>query len=180
MSSLLEPILPRHLLTEKFPTTVEDTDVSSLKCPICLEICQDAVIENKCGHTFCKKCLNSLFNGQNETRCPQTRETITLDQVTPNRAVRDLILQLKVYCVLKCSWKGHYCDLEKHLMRECPYVKFKCLNPECTFVQKRKDAEKHVKTCEFRPARCNLCNGYFIAGKLKVLNSFISLYLLGT
>jgi hypothetical protein len=30
MSNLLEPILPRHLLVEKFPPMVEENDITSL------------------------------------------------------------------------------------------------------------------------------------------------------
>ena len=92
MSLELEPILPRHLMGEKFPEPVSEEDTMSLKCPICLEVCMDAVIENKCGHTFCKKCLNKVFDGKSETKCTQSREIITIDQVAPNRAVRELVL----------------------------------------------------------------------------------------
>jgi RING-type zinc-finger len=168
MSLEIEPILPRHLLVEKFPDPVNEKDIESLKCPICLEVCAEAVIENKCGHTFCKKCLYRLFGDKNETKCTLSRENITLDQVVPNRAVREMIQQIKVLCVLKCDWKGPFGELEKHLVKECPYVKFKCLNHGCSFISKRKEAEKHAKDCDFRAARCKLCGGYFIANCLGV------------
>ena len=61
-------------------------------------------------------------------------------------------------------------DLEKHLMRNCPYVKFKCLNADCNYIGKRKDAEDHTKECEYRPVRCHQCNGYFVQHKLNVIN----------
>jgi len=171
MTKLFDPILPKQFF-RGFPEIVEDINIQSIQCPICYDVCTDAVIENACGHTFCSKCLEQLFKTSKDgiIKCPQTRTTFTKDQTGPNRALRDLISQLKVACVQKykgCLWQGSYFQLEKHLKNECRKVRLKCLNTECNFLKKRRFAENHISQCEFRLIACHMCNQKFTAKNFK-------------
>ena len=171
MENLLQPIIPKSLF-ERFPHIVEDTNVQSIQCPICLDVCIDAVIENACGHTFCEKCIDQLFkNSRNGIiKCPHTRQPIKKEQVGPNRALRDLISQIRVECVLKnkkCTWQGPYNQLEKHLRTECRKIKVKCPNAGCNLVQKRRLAEYHLKKCDYQSVHCEMCKGKFLKNTLE-------------
>jgi len=184
MTKLFEPVLPKEFF-QSFPQIIEEISIPSIQCPICLDICIDAVIENACGHTFCSKCLNQLFkNNNNEPiKCPQTRTPFTKDQIGPNRALRDLISQLKVACVLKhkgCNWQGSYAQLEQHLKNECRKVKLRCLNSGCNFMKKRRLVESHISQCEFQSRDCSMCNKSFLAKNLKVKYILQRVQFLGT
>jgi len=165
MENLLEPRVPNQLF-ERFPGIVEEINVQSIQCPICLDVCADAVIENVCGHTFCERCVTQLFKNSRDglIKCPQTRQPVKKDQIGPNRALRDLILQLKVECPLKnkkCPWQGPFNQIEKHLKTECRKIKVKCLHSGCNLVQKRRLAEYHVKRCHFQLIDCQMCKYKF-------------------
>jgi len=177
IDQLFEPLLPRHLM-EHFPQTAEDIDIEPLKCPICFETCLDAVIEDVCKHTFCKKCVEKLFkhSPDGSVECPLTRKPFTKNKIGPNRMLRDIVMKIKVHCVLKdkgCNWKGQYAELENHLKMECPKVMVKCQSFGCEFMCKRSAFEKHVNQCEFSPKQCKFCNTYFIANMLAVMSKLI-------
>ena len=62
--------------TFHFPTkTMATSDFASkiFECPVCLDIFNDPVILNGCGHSLCKPCLEKLQNsGQwHKLVCPQ-------------------------------------------------------------------------------------------------------------
>ena len=178
MENLVQPIIPKSLF-ERFPHIVEDTNVQSIQCPICLDVCIDAVIENTCGHTFCEKCIEQLFKNSRSgiIKCPHTRQPIKKEQVGPNRAVRDLISQIKVECVLKsknCPWQGPYIQLEKHLRTECRKIKAKCPNAGCNLVQKRRLAEYHLKRCSYQLVSCEMCKIKFPKNTLGVSFAYIT------
>lgn len=172
MERPFEPILPRHLL-EHFPPVVENTVEDAIKCPVCYEVCVDAIIESACNHTFCKKCIEKLFKQSQDCtiKCPQTRNTISNKQIGPNRAIREMIQKIKVKCVFhgkNCEWTGFYVDLENHLKTECACVKVRCTMLGCDYVGKRSSSERHLKTCEYQPKQCKYCNTYFVSSMLAV------------
>lgn len=173
MNATFEPLIPRDLL-EKFPVPAETLDNEGLKCPVCREVCLDAVIESACNHTFCKRCIEKSFQeskGAN-IKCPQNPKTaISKNQIGPNRAIRDIILKIKVYCILKdqgCTWTGPYLNLDNHLTKECPAVQLQCQNFGCEVTTKRSAFNKHQEKCGYRPKQCKFCNSYFVANKLAV------------
>jgi len=170
MERSFEPILPRHLL-EHFPPLVETAIEDAIKCPVCYEVCVDAIIESACNHTFCKKCVEKLFKQSDDCtfKCPQTRNNVTRSQTGPNRAIREMIHKIKVKCVFiekGCEWSGCYVDLESHLKNDCSHVKVRCTMLGCDFVGKRSSSERHLKHCEYRPKQCKYCNSYFVASML--------------
>ena len=60
-----------------------------LECPICCEVCQEAVAI-RCGHTFCKKCAISSLQLKNE--CPVCKmPRVHSGETHPNWMLRDII-----------------------------------------------------------------------------------------
>jgi len=59
-------------------------DLSSSECPICIDVCQNAVV-TKCGHVFCRGCLHTFLtsDGDRGTKpCPECRQGITEAELT--------------------------------------------------------------------------------------------------
>ncbi|CAD7938986.1 unnamed protein product [Amoebophrya sp. A120] len=55
-----------------------------------------------------------------------------------------------------CTWTGEYGDLLAHHLRVCPFHFVKC--PEgCGAQIRRKDVEKHLKSCESCLVSCEIC-----------------------
>ncbi|XP_067852196.1 E3 ubiquitin-protein ligase SH3RF1-like [Heptranchias perlo] len=48
-----------------------------LECPVCLERLDAAAKVLPCQHTFCKPCLQRIFNARKELRCPECRTPVT-------------------------------------------------------------------------------------------------------
>ena len=173
MSQALALHFPEGFFSQ-FPSLSDPgVDIESLKCAICLQICRDPVIESACGHTFCKNCLQNLFKTSklSGAKCPHSRSPISDDQVGPNRAVQDLITNLKVNCYLRdrgCKWQGFYRDVENHTKKECVYAQMKCLNQGCSFLGDQILAKTHASECDFRVIKCKQCDKDFIWKTIRV------------
>uniref|UniRef100_UPI00398E446F E3 ubiquitin-protein ligase SH3RF1-like isoform X2 n=1 Tax=Pristiophorus japonicus TaxID=55135 RepID=UPI00398E446F len=48
-----------------------------LECPVCFERLDAAAKVLPCQHTFCKSCLQRIFNARKELRCPECRTPVT-------------------------------------------------------------------------------------------------------
>jgi SNF2 family DNA or RNA helicase len=57
---------------------LEEKDLSSQECPICCDVLQTPVLIQKCGHLFCKECIQNFLNNENdqEKNCPSCRGPI--------------------------------------------------------------------------------------------------------
>ena len=58
---------------------------SHLSCSICTEIIVEAFSVNKCGHTFCKVCIERWNRSMENERCPMCRSWIY--SIIPIKAV---------------------------------------------------------------------------------------------
>ncbi len=59
----------------------DDPLLKRLICPICLDVFNDAVHLDKCGHEFCNSCLESWLSKR--PSCPICRETAKIDDIRP-------------------------------------------------------------------------------------------------
>ena len=68
--------------------------VDSYSCPLCEGILLESVID-KCGHSFCKECMNTLL--KETSKCPFTNNELK-PPLSLNIIVNSVIEKQKVYC----------------------------------------------------------------------------------
>ena len=61
------------------------TPNSYLLCSLCNELFTDPVINVKCGHTFCRACLQNSATGYSSAKCPVDDSTCELSALVVNR-----------------------------------------------------------------------------------------------
>ncbi|KAI5626116.1 tripartite motif-containing protein 16-like [Silurus asotus] len=75
------------------------SDQDQFICPVCLELLKDPVT-TPCGHSFCKVCINSFWNKEDQKKvysCPQCRETFTPRPVLRrNNMLAEVVEKLKM------------------------------------------------------------------------------------
>ena len=99
--------------------------IEELRCPICLQIFNEPIMELPNQHIFCKKCLDKSNKGNMEGVCPICKEKIT-SSIQP-RFIISLLNNIEIKCSAdydeeKCDWKGNAIDYYKHL-KECKLFK---------------------------------------------------------
>lgn len=141
-----------------------------LKCPICLEISDDAVETVCCGNIFCSNCIKL------ESKCPLCRDSNF--RFTPNISLRRIIDNIQVECKNdNCSFKTTFKNMKEHY-KECDYNVCKFLshkneilnnfvsNNDRLSVKKNNngDISKLGNTgkyyCGKKVLNCRCCNGY--------------------
>ncbi|KAJ1769787.1 E3 ubiquitin-protein ligase rad18 [Coemansia sp. RSA 1843] len=60
-----------------------------LRCPICKEYFETAMVTSGCGHTFCSLCVRRCLT--QETKCPSCRVVLTESDLRPSRIVDSLM-----------------------------------------------------------------------------------------
>ncbi|KAJ2863029.1 E3 ubiquitin-protein ligase rad18 [Coemansia erecta] len=60
-----------------------------LRCPVCKEYFETAMVTSGCGHTFCSLCVRRCLT--QETKCPSCRAPLTEGDLRPNRLVDSLM-----------------------------------------------------------------------------------------
>ena len=77
------------------PTKFVD-EPQALLCPMCGKVFSEPVISIKCGHTFCRSCIQAMI--RDGARCPVDAQGCDSDQLVLNKAVMGQIDDLKIYC----------------------------------------------------------------------------------
>lgn len=67
-----------------------------LLCPVCKKVFIEPIISVKCGHTFCKRCIEKLVSAG--SRCPIDRQVCDSGQLVLNLAILGQLADLKIYC----------------------------------------------------------------------------------
>lgn len=144
---------------EEFVNAVED----ELLCAICQLTLKEPIL-TKCGHRFCRQCLDEHFkslerDGQRFT-CPSDRNFLMRNRdIFPDRATERKILSLLIKCPSEvCDWTGELRAKEDHLT-SCPFKVVLCTNENCHVTMTRYNLQDHVTTtCEWRILECTHCN----------------------
>jgi len=127
-------------------------------CPVCLAALRDPV-QTKCGHRFCRPCLDNSTRNLRFSRCPVDNIWFdTSKDVFVDTATRREVLSLTVRCAnyeTGCVWQGELRMLKNH-GDLCPESKVCCPNG-CTLQYKRRQLEGHLATCPQRLEPCTHC-----------------------
>jgi len=105
----------------------------SLSCPICLELCQDAVECTQCHNVYCNECSSSLA----ESRCAICRAK---SQFSVSFVARRLINTSPANCQ-HCNSAMAKGDLKDHLKR-CDKAPLEC--PLCSEKLKKEESLNHL------------------------------------
>ncbi|CAH3170510.1 unnamed protein product [Porites evermanni] len=143
---------------EEFVSEVDD----DLQCVICQLPLKEPVL-TRCGHRFCKGCLEEHLKRQeiqaHPYTCPSDREVLNREQdIFPDKPTERKILSYAIKCPSEgCHWKGELRNKETHL-ETCRFEIVTCVNENCRETMKKKDLNKHVtNTCEWRIRECEYC-----------------------
>ena len=137
----------------------------ALICPICQRIFHEPVISIKCGHTFCRRCIESMAHSGNS--CPIDNVTCDATQLVINRAVIGQIDDLFIYCCHGIISYDHGLIFEKdpngcpEILKlgqrdkhesGCGYATVVCPvgGEECGMLR-QKDLETHMSSCSRVP-----------------------------
>ncbi|XP_068751773.1 TNF receptor-associated factor 5-like isoform X2 [Montipora capricornis] len=116
-------------------------------CPIC-ECPMREPVQTKCGHRFCKECLEKSLKRKRE--CPIDRRPIDDHNPKTHQATCDFI---GVQCTNKdCKVAPLKKDLHKHVTSECPMRKVKCPHCKTSLVWRLK--QDHFDSCKKYPLTC--------------------------
>jgi len=101
-------------------------------CILCEGVYHNPVIV-KCGHVFCKSCVNMHL--EFSEKCPQCGKLIEKNRIQSIKFVIEIVDKQNIYCKNRnqgCEWIGKVPELEIHL-RKCAHDKFQngnCFSPE--------------------------------------------------
>ncbi|XP_078352421.1 TNF receptor-associated factor 4-like [Oculina patagonica] len=137
-------------------------------CPICHCPMREPV-QTKCGHRFCKHCLEQYMKEyvNLKSECPIDRCTLdepSAKNIYPDLAIQRTILDFVIKCPNEhngCKWTGELRSVETH-EPSCSFVGVKCTNEDCEATPLRKDLHNHVTNkCPKRKVECFHCKTFF-------------------
>jgi hypothetical protein len=165
----------------------------NLNCPICQCPFVQPVM-TKCDHIFCGDCLNTALRTSLTCpvdRGPLSSEAAALDFLrepvegvpdirllgglrrggsvmdVPN-AILNMVDELRVKCpnnAVGCNVETARCDIQRHVNKDCGYVKVPCPSEVCGLKVRRKDLESR---CLHEVITCDACETDMMEVDLKV------------
>eukprot|EP00929_Paragymnodinium_shiwhaense_P001309 TRINITY_DN101536_c0_g1_i1.p1 TRINITY_DN101536_c0_g1~~TRINITY_DN101536_c0_g1_i1.p1 ORF type:complete len:1217 (+),score=234.24 TRINITY_DN101536_c0_g1_i1:87-3737(+) len=154
------------------------------QCPICLDICEDAIETPCCYHLFCETCL--LNDAHRIDKCPICKSRLLRSQLRPNYPVRRLVAEMPCECrfqgcrkslrrlnrraheetcehqPVRCRWSTECKDLVRwqlaeHEAEECPHRRILCAEGCGEWVHFAGIQEHLTTSCKNRPCKCEYC-----------------------
>ncbi|XP_070570587.1 TNF receptor-associated factor 2-like isoform X1 [Ptychodera flava] len=144
---------------------VEEKDrIEKYTCGYCKLLLKEPH-QNKCGHLFCKLCVDALTRATEPRNCPtctaegdpELNSIIRADTCFRDNALRKEMKRLNTKCHNQgCVWRGPFGEYEEH-EPICKFGLISCPN-DCGRQIKRGDSNKHAeKECTLRLIRCRDC-----------------------
>eukprot|EP01120_Amphizonella_sp_Union-15-10_P014967 TRINITY_DN7498_c0_g1_i1.p1 TRINITY_DN7498_c0_g1~~TRINITY_DN7498_c0_g1_i1.p1 ORF type:complete len:429 (+),score=53.89 TRINITY_DN7498_c0_g1_i1:68-1354(+) len=142
-------------------------------CSVCDEVFKTPLINPRCAHTFCKKCIEAVLNTKNPN-CPLCRGPFPQSSkyFLPNHQLTAVIDSLSV----RCKWGVTYDESSEHWVSDpsgcqsvitldqfelhssrCQYALINCTNSGCPKLIRRHLLQNHVIKCRFRKVTCRFC-----------------------
>jgi hypothetical protein len=117
---------------------MNQAQLDTLTCPICLEYCQEAVSSSCCKTIYCRNCTIELAN------CSMCRAVCRFEDAFLARRLIDMI-QVRCDCGYKCA----RVDLETHKKISCLKTHVKCPFEECNDKIQRGECYEHIRKLHF-------------------------------
>ncbi|KAB1272284.1 TNF receptor-associated factor 6 [Camelus dromedarius] len=163
---------------------------SKYECPICLMALREAV-QTPCGHRFCKACIIKSIRDAGH-KCPVDNEILLENQLFPDNFAKREILSLTVKCpnegclhkmelrhledhqahcefalmnCPQCQCSFQKCQLNFHILEECPRRQVSCVNCAVSMAYEDKEAldlQIHDQNCPLANVICEYCNTMLI------------------
>jgi len=125
-----------------------------LKCSVCHHPFESPVSTDICGHTFCKKCIETWLLEQQT--CPCCRRRVLLSNFNPvsTRVVLNLLNRLHVQCIL-CRQRNIERGSFKDHKKQCVERIVTCSSADltCKWTGKSDELSQHEHTCPYRSVR---------------------------
>ena len=137
-----------------------------LLCPVCKNVFSEPIISVKCGHTFCRKCIENLIKkGQT---CPLDQQVCDSGQLVLNRAIMGQLADLLIFCRYGLRLIESSLNLYEQDPEGCPEViqigEREIHEDNCQFAWvecpvgrglcgrlRKKELERHMETCIMIP-----------------------------
>ena len=139
-------------MSEEIISLNSEKCIEELRCPICLQIFNEPIMELPNQHIFCKNCLNKSNKGNTKEICPICKNTIS-SLIKPSFII-SLLNNIEMKCLSsfneeKCDWKGNAIDYYVHL-KNCNILKKKncdILKDACNKIREilSKEITPHLK-----------------------------------
>lgn len=164
MNNVLTRKFVPELLIEDF---IEECQkfVELYSCPLCEGILIEAIID-RCGHSFCKRCIDILKTETN--KCPFSK--IEIKDYLTNIVVNSVIEKQTCFCKnksLKCEWQGKLSERKDHLYYDCLKEEVPCENEGCSIKVLREQLSEHMLNCEYRKVMCHHCKNTICYNELE-------------
>lgn len=131
-----------------------------LLCPYCHEILEEPVT-GKCGHVFCKSCLENALSKQKRYECPSC--DVNLSSTPASEANAELVERLgklSLHCQhykSGCEGVFNYSEHAEHMEKDCPFRLVPCQHKNCKERAPQRELEAHMEKCDYRLVECKVC-----------------------
>ena len=140
---------------ERFQSEIEQ----DLLCPFCSQVLE-APVTGKCGHVFCKTCLEKSFSSE-KFECPVCEVDLSSEEAV--EAGEDLVQRLGKLSI-QCKHFNSGCEtvtmchkLPEHMKKECAFRLVLCEHKGCVESVAHRDLEAHMEKCDHRLVECKVC-----------------------
>jgi len=121
------------------PETTLDSIISTLQCPVCLDLAENAMELSCCHALYCEFCINGIAN----KTCPSCRHpSITY---TPSIMGRRLIGSMVINCPLGCGATLPKSNMKSHA-NSCAMKQYECNQKDCKFKATKDEFVHHIVT----------------------------------
>ena len=142
-------IIPMTYLSSLDPELFENKFIQEFKCLECGLVPSPEKSKELicCGKLFCNKC-SKKFSSENKICKNCEKEEIKFRKIkSENKIIYKTLKHMIIKCPYKCEWKGHWLDLDSHLL-ECKYsiiyCKYKSIG--CKIFDKRNKIIEHEQS----------------------------------
>ncbi len=118
------------------------------------------MVAGKCGHLFCKACLQQALSNQHN-ECPKCEMDLsTSDTKDPTEELVRQLGELSLHCKHQksgCDAVVSYNELAEHMEKACPCRLLPCKHKGCKLTTPCNELDSHMEKCDHRLVECKVC-----------------------